>query len=169
MVPEDLPILLRRRIEAEILKPVYLALVAEVGEERAREILARAVTGAAEAAGRQAREREKGPVDLLSFAALLPMWQKEDALEIDYLERAADRLSFNVTRCRYAEMYRELGLGDIGHILSCGRDGAFCGGYLPDAAFTRTQTIMGGASHCDFRYVLDDSAPVGAAKRKDER
>jgi hypothetical protein len=45
-----------------------------------------------------------------------------------------------------------LGLGDIGHLLSCRRDGTFCEGYDPKLKLTRTQTIMRGASHCDFRY-----------------
>lgn len=60
--------------------------------------------------------------------------------------------AFNVTRCGYAEMYREMGLGEIGHLLSCNRDGSFCDGYDPRIRLTRTQTLMEGASHCDFRY-----------------
>ena len=40
-------------------------------------------------------------------------------------------LDFNVKRCRYAETYRAMGLGEIGAILSCNRDGAFCEGYDP--------------------------------------
>ncbi|HLY00558.1 MAG TPA: L-2-amino-thiazoline-4-carboxylic acid hydrolase, partial [Roseiarcus sp.] len=59
---------------------------------------------------------------------------------------------FNVRRCRYAETYRAMGLGAIGDILSCNRDGSFCEGYDPRIEFSRTQTIMAGASHCDFRY-----------------
>ena len=59
---------------------------------------------------------------------------------------------FNVTRCRYAEMYKKMGLGEIGGLLSCNRDGSFCEGYDPRLKMTRTQTIMEGASHCDFRY-----------------
>ena len=51
-----------------------------------------------------------------------------------------------------AETYRAMGLGEIGDILSCNRDGAFCEGSDPRIALTRTQTIMSGASHCDFRY-----------------
>jgi len=71
---------------------------------------------------------------------------------METLEQTRDRLAFNVTRCRYAEMYEELGMRDIGGILSCGRDGEFCRGYAPDVELTRTRTIMEGASHCDFRY-----------------
>ena len=59
---------------------------------------------------------------------------------------------FDVERCRYAEMYKEMGLGEIGHLLSCQRDATFCQGYDPRLKFTRSQTIMQGASHCDFRY-----------------
>ena len=47
---------------------------------------------------------------------------------------------------------RRLGLEDLGPILSCGRDGAMIEGFNPAIAFTRTQTIMQGAPHCDFRY-----------------
>jgi hypothetical protein len=59
---------------------------------------------------------------------------------------------FNVTRCRYAEMYRRLGLADLGPILSCSRDGEMIAGFNPDIEFRRTQTLMVGATHCDFRY-----------------
>jgi hypothetical protein len=31
-------------------------------------------------------------------------------------------------------------------------DGAFCKGYDPKLKLERTQTIMQGASHCDFKY-----------------
>jgi len=94
-----------------------------------------------------------GPVDLLSFAALLPQWQQDGALEIEFLEQTAERFDFNVTRCRYAEMYAEIGVEEIGGLLSCNRDGEFCRGYDPDIQLTRTQTIMDGATHCDFRHV----------------
>jgi len=51
--------------------------------------------------------------------------------------------------------------------LSCSRDGAFCVGYNPAIAFERTQTIMEGASHCDFRYRLNagEEKRTGNGKR----
>jgi hypothetical protein len=54
-------------------------------------------------------------------------------------------------------MYKEMGIGDIGDLLSCNRDGDFCIGYNPDMELERTQTIMKGASHCDFRYRMKTS------------
>ena len=50
-----------------------------------------------------------------------------------------------------------MGLGDIGDLLSCNRDGDFCIGYNPEMELERTQTIMKGASHCDFRYRMKDN------------
>ena len=47
-----------------------------------------------------------------------------------------------------------MGLGEIGHLLSCQRDGTFCEGYDKRLTLKRTQTIMQGASHCDFDYTL---------------
>ena len=68
-----------------------------------------------------------------------------------------ERFDFDVTRCRYAEMYREMGLGHIGHLMSCNRDGAFCEGYDSNLVLTREHTIMGGAPTCTFRYRYKNS------------
>ena len=78
----------------------------------------------------------------------------EDALEVDVLEQTNSRFNFNVTRCRYAEMYRDMGISELGSVLSCGRDGNFCAGFNPRLKLDRSQTIMRGAGCCDFRYSL---------------
>jgi hypothetical protein len=85
---------------------------------------------------------------------MFKLWQQDDALVIDWLRVEPNQLDFNVTRCRYAENYRELGVADIGDLLSCNRDGALCTAYDPRIRFSRTQTLMEGASHCDFRIAL---------------
>ncbi len=110
---------------------------------------------AAVAQGREFRAEAHGGTDLQSFADLLPLWTMEDALQIEVEERSDARFAFKVRRCRYAEMYRAMGLGDIGHLLSCNRDGTFCEGYDARIRLTRTQTIMQGASYCDFDYRFD--------------
>ena len=149
---DDLPVIQLRRIEANVIKPIYEEMVRTLGRKQAREILGRAIERDAVAHGARLAEALDGPADLAAFADLLPNWQREDALEIEVLAQSEDSFDFNVTRCRYSEMYREMGLGEIGDLLSCNRDGAFCIGFNPDIELTRTQTIMKGASHCDFRY-----------------
>lgn len=147
-----LPMLARRRIEAEIIRPVYEALVERLGRAEADTLLTRVIRESAIAQGKGFAAQAGGETSLQGFADLLPRWTAGGALTIEETRHDAAHLEFNVTRCRYAEMYREMGLGHIGHILSCNRDGTFCEGYDPDITFERSQTIMEGASHCDFRY-----------------
>ena len=97
------------------------------------------------------------PEGLNHFIKTLQFWTRNDALEIEVIEESDDVLSFNVTRCRYAELYESLGIRDIGTIFSCARDYALIEGFNPDVSLTRTQTIMEGAPFCDFRYRLKKS------------
>lgn len=149
-----LPIIERRRIEAEILKHVYDVLKERQGEAAAREVVDAAVSRSAIEQGARFRAELGRDPNLADFADILPNWTKGGSLELEVHHAGPDRLDFDVTRCRYAEMYRDMGLGEIGHILSCNRDGEFCTGYNPAMELTRTETIMSGAKRCDFRYRL---------------
>ncbi|MDU9006696.1 L-2-amino-thiazoline-4-carboxylic acid hydrolase [Sedimentitalea todarodis] len=148
----DIPILLRRRIEAMILAHVLEVITERSSRKEAEAVIGETCSRSAIEQGKQLAEDLGSPPDLNDFAAIQPNWTREDALQIENIELSEDKMDFNVTRCRYSEMYRDMGLGDIGHLLSCNRDGDFCIGYNPEIELTRTQTIMKGASHCDFRY-----------------
>lgn len=148
----DLPIIEQRRIEATVIKPIYEEMVQEVGREVAQKIISSAIRKAAIAQAQSFAERDGPDRDMRSFQDLYSLWIKGGALETEVLEATDDTYNFNVTRCRYAEMYMEMGLGEIGHLLSCNRDGSFCEGYSDKITMQRGQTIMRGASHCDFRY-----------------
>lgn len=154
----DLPMLEQRRIEAAIVKPIYEELAAELGEAKAQELIGRAIINNARAQGRAYAEAEGRDTSLATFAETLPQWTAGGALELEVQEQNEERFVFNVTRCRYSEMYREMGLGELGHLLSCNRDGTFCDGYDPRIRLERSQTIMGGAGHCDFRFHYDGQA-----------
>ena len=151
---DDLPILHVRQIEANIIQPIYEEMVAELGEKRARKILTTAINKDAVRQGAELAASTDQPNDLETFATLMGRWSKGDALTKEELHSSKGQLDFNVTRCRYAETYAEMGLSHIGSILSCGRDGSLCEGYNPNVTLTRTQTIMGGAPHCDFRFKM---------------
>ena len=153
----EIGVLKRREIEARILMPVLSALGDEFGRERVFEVARRIIVDVAREQGRGLAERMGGD-SLGHFATALEDWKKGDAYRMDVLEQNDQKLSFNVTRCRYAEMYRALGIPDVGALLSCNRDFALVEGFNPDVKLTRTQTVMEGASHCDFRFVLRKSA-----------
>ena len=155
-VPSDVElnaigVLKRRTIEARILAPVIKAMAVEFGTERVHAVLREVIVDIARSQGAALAARCEGnsPEDL---AGTLDQWKADGALEMDVLEQDAQHLSYNVTRCRYAEMYRELGIPELGAILSCGRDAALIEGFNPLVQLTRTQTLLGGATHCDFRY-----------------
>lgn len=152
MDENDLPILLRRKIEAMILKHVFDVITQRSGRDEAEAVIGETCSRSAIEQGKALAAQLGRAPDLIDFKAIQPNWTREDALRIETLEATEEKMDFNVTRCRYAEMYKEMGLGDIGHLLSCNRDGDFCIGYNPEIELTRTQTIMKGASHCDFRY-----------------
>lgn len=147
----EISVLKRREIEARILAPVLEALAKEFGRERVLEVVRTAITEIARQHGRELH-RVSGGNSLNDFVQLLPMWEKDGGIELRINEQSDGRLSFDVVRCRFAEMYRELGIPELGALLSCNRDFSLIEGFNPDIELTRTQTIMEGASHCDFRF-----------------
>ena len=144
------PILTQRRIEAAFAKGIFDEMKTALGEAEAKRILTNAVVKLAKSSA--AEMAKTAPPGLDGFRAVLPRWTADDALQIEIIESTREKFHFNVTRCRYAEMYRDMGVADLGAILSCNRDGAFCEGFDANLKLDRTQTLMGGASHCDFRY-----------------
>ena len=144
-------VLKRREIEARILVPFVDALSEELAREDVTRILRETIVRVAREQG-EALAEECGSRDLRSFAGALDAWTRDDALQLDVIEQNPGSLAFNVRRCRYAEMYRELGIPELGVILSCNRDAALIEGFNPEVEFTRTKTLMEGADCCDFRY-----------------
>lgn len=153
-----LPLLRRREIEAGVIAPLVAAFAAEVGADRAREIAAGVVKELARQGG-CAAAAALGGNGLPELKRAVEKWADDAALELDVIRDDAGAFEFNVVRCRYAEMYRRLGLADLGPVLSCNRDAAMIEGFNPAIAFTRTQTLMEGATHCDFRYRVGERKP----------
>ncbi|MBU0725296.1 MAG: L-2-amino-thiazoline-4-carboxylic acid hydrolase [Alphaproteobacteria bacterium] len=150
--PPKLTILEQRRIEAGIVKPIYETLERELGVEQAQALIGAAIRQAALDSGQAFAAEETAGTSLESFAVLFERWKEGGAYDFELLQQTPEHFDFNIRRCAYAEMYKDMGLGHIGHLLSCQRDGALCEGYDPKIEMTRTQTVMQGASHCDFRF-----------------
>jgi hypothetical protein len=152
----DIGVLTRREIEARIVAPLLERFGREFGAERVHELAREVVVEVAQTQG-AALADHLGGNDLAHFASSMDNWTKGGALEIEVVEQTDDTFAFKVHRCRYAEMYRHLGLAELGAALSCDRDGTMVEGFNPRIEFTRTQTIMGGADHCDFLYRLPET------------
>ena len=153
----EVGVIKRREIEARILAPLIGAFAAEFGRERVLEIARRVIVQIAREQGRSLAD-QMGGNSLAHFAKSKENWVKGDALSMEVRQVTDAAYDFDVTRCRYAEMYRVLGIPELGAVLSCGRDFALGEGFNPDLKLTRTQTIMEGAPCCDFRYRLEPPA-----------
>lgn len=153
---QTIGVLTRRETEARLLAPVIQALGDAFGRNEVEQIVGDAIVKLAREQGAAlSAEYGDGPD---AFMETLQFWQAGGALEIEVLEQTETTLDFDVTRCRYAEMYRALGIPELGAVLSCNRDYAMVEGFNPDAKLVREQTILGGAPCCTFRYDFSNNA-----------
>jgi len=150
---KSLTLLEQREIEASVVGPLVRAMMQRFGEEPATEVLAEVVRELARKSGSELAIK-LGDSGLRAFATNLATWTAGDALRLEVIENTDEKLSFNVTQCQYAVMYRRLGLEDLGGTLSCLRDFELARGFNPSIRLVRTQTLMEGASHCDFRFEM---------------
>ena len=140
------------KIQAQVLLPLVKALQAELGEARANALVRRALGELYRRYGeefwRTKNEAHLGKAAASAFAT----YARDDALDYQVVEQSQDAFGLDVRRCAYAEFYKDLGEPELGFLLVCTADFATAEGFGPDVKLTRTQTIMQGASHCDFRY-----------------
>ena len=151
---ETIGVLTRREVEARILAPLIDALGNEFGRQKVIGILRETIIRIAEEQG-DLLSQLMGGDSLEHFYKSLEFWTKDGAMEVETIEQTAEVFSFNVTRCRYAELYEKLGIAELGTSLSCARDFALIKGFNPNIELKRTQTLMDGADFCDFRYRLN--------------
>ena len=144
-------ILTRREIEALIAVPLIKAFIEEFGKEKTLEITSKVIESLAEESGRMLAEFVGGN-SLEDLAKGLALWSQDGANESELLEITDTKIATNITRCLYADMYKEHGMEEFGYLLSCGRDFAMVAGFNPKIKLTRTKTIMEGDDICDFRF-----------------
>lgn len=147
----SIPVIEQAKIQAQVLVPLVKALQAELGEERANALVRKALGDVYRRLGEQwwrAREsRHVGENMALAFAS----FAKGDAVDYSVRAQSQDTYEIDVSRCGYAQFFKELGEPGLGFLLVCSLDFPFAEG-CPDIKLTRTQTIMQGASHCNFLY-----------------
>lgn len=156
-MPEDISqisILTRREIEARIAGPLINAFMEELGSDKSLKVVKRVIEPLARESGNQLA-RQVGGNSMRDFAkGMKTYWESGGAYEKEELELSETKYDFNIKRCRYAEMYKALGLAELGFVLSCGRDFDMIKGFNPKMTLARTQTIMEGHDICDFRITL---------------
>ena len=153
----ELPFIEQTKIQAQVLVPVIKAFQAELGEDRANGIVRKALGDWIRTAAEQMGAQTPGS-SLDKLAAAVPYFTAGNAIDVQMLKQTDTALEFNITGCRYAKFYKELGVPELGFLLICSLDPPMTEGFGADLELTRTQTIMQGADHCDFRYALKKSS-----------
>jgi hypothetical protein len=149
------------KAEAQVLIPVLKAARAELGEEFAN----RLVFGALRAWGRErfkqigsgipgtSKERYEAIKNLDGLRI------RENDLQFEILKWDPEAIEYDVSRCIFADFFRQLGEPELGAILVCDSDV-----YLveevtdPEVEYKRTQSIMEGADFCDIRWRIKTNA-----------
>lgn len=71
-------------------------------------------------------------------------------------ERVVDepnRVAYKFTKCRWAEIFKELGATDIGKWF-CDSDPVYVKAFNPNIKFKRTKTLMDGCEYCDHVFYI---------------
>ena len=133
------------KIQARALIPVVKALEAELGKERAHQLVGRAIAEsyARFRSGRSAERNTHPRAD--SDAVVFPVVS-------EVVEDTEESYGIDIRACEFADYFREIGEPEIGALLTCSVDFAVNRELRPDWEFRRTQTRMKGAEFCDFRW-----------------
>ena len=127
-----IPLIQQVKIQAQVLVPLVKALQAELGEERANALVRRAVGDTYRRYGEEFW-RKKNEKDLgKSMASAFATFARDDALDYRVREQSQDAFEIDVTGCRYAEFYKELGEPELGFLLVCSADFTMAEGFDSD-------------------------------------
>ena len=148
----SMPVIEQAKIQAQVLVPLVKALQVELGEERANALVQKALGDMYRKLGEEWWQAQDASSFGDNMATAFDMYAAEDALDYEVVKASPDAFETNVTGCRYAQFYKELGAPELGFLLVCSSDFPMTEGFGPNIKLTRTQTIMQGASYCDFRY-----------------
>lgn len=141
------------KMQAQVLVPVLRALRAELGDERANRLVITALREWSREVFRRIGESMDGsPKEKWARFNAEAAPRIGSDIDMQLLKAEPDAMEFDITGCRYADFFRQLGEPDLGAVLLCETDHHVVEAAGPDVELTRTQTIMKGGSYCDFRY-----------------
>lgn len=145
-----LPIATQTILTSLVIVPLLKTFQSKLGGHRANEIARPALRRWAMAHG-EAISRLFPGSDVEKMATAFPLFT-DGACDYEVLKQTGDEYHLNVTGCLYAEYFKAIGEPELGAMIWCGADFPMAQGIGEGVILHRTQTIMEGASFCDFRY-----------------
>ncbi|MBI4334871.1 MAG: L-2-amino-thiazoline-4-carboxylic acid hydrolase [Chloroflexi bacterium] len=149
----DIPLIEQVKIQAQVLVPLLRAFQNEIGLEWTNEITNKVLGELQYKIGQEITSQFKGN-SIEKTVAAFPLFSAGNGLDYEVLRQTPDTLEVKVTRCNFAQAYKNLDAPDLGLLCMCNPDFDFMKGFTPDIEMTRTQAIMEGASHCRIIYQI---------------
>ena len=156
LVASDITMLDKVKIQAQVLVPVMRALRAELGRDKADALVKGALRDWSKGLFAEiGKDIEGSPYRKFTTmnTALADVTMQE--VSFDMHRRDKQALEFDITSCRFAEFFRALGEPELGALLICHVDADIAEAGGDEVSFSRTQTLMQGASCCNFRYKFE--------------
>ena len=156
LIASDISMLDKVKIQAQVLVPVMRALRAELGRDKADALVKGALRDWSKRLFAEiGKDIEGSPYRKFATmnTALADVTMQE--VSFDMHRRDKQALEFDITSCRFAEFFRALGEPELGALLICQTDIDIADAGGSDVSFSRTQTLMQGASCCNFRYKFE--------------
>lgn len=156
LVDPDISMLDKVKIQAQVLVPVVRALRTELGRDKADALVKGALRDWSKRLFAEiGNDIEGSPYRKFAAmnTALADVTMREVSFEMHRRDKQA--LEFDITSCRFAEFFRALGEPELGALLICHVDADIADAGGSEVSFSRTQTLMQGASCCNFRYKFE--------------
>jgi len=143
----------RVKAQSEVLLPVLKLLRKELGDDWANELVYGALRDwSREVFAEVGSKKEGSGFEIWSamdeeLAALTG-----DDIEYETLREDSEALDLNVTSCKFAQFFKELGEPELGAILTCEVDHHMAAVSQQEVHLDIDKTIMKGDRLCEFRY-----------------
>jgi hypothetical protein len=152
---DDATLLQRVKAQAEVLIPLIRRLETEMGTERTHSILREVLSEYYRSMARTFVEQSDGD-RMAAFMKFAEVSTAGGAIQMEARESPPGRIDADVVRCDYAKFFRAIGESELGFLLVCSGD--FPVAETLGIGLERSQTIMQGADHCDFHWILTRGA-----------
>lgn len=142
--------------QIDVLVPLLRHLRTELGEEKANALVYPALREYMKKwVSEFASNESDNPIENFFKTSKLLEETFEGDVDYDILKNDDESFDLNVTRCRYAQLFRQLGEPELGAILVCEVDDHIANLSAPAVKLTRDDTMMKGGTHCPFLYRFD--------------
>ena len=146
------------KIQTQVILPILNSLRAEIGKEKADKIVFDTLKVIIRRKYHEIGKRKSGN----PYEKWVQTWDEVrprigDNVERDFIKNDSTGRIYNVTRCKFAEYFKEINEPELGMRLMCDFDQYIAEIGEPIVKFTRTKTIMEGGNTCDFCYVFNNT------------